>query len=80
MTVKTAYIIQFVGISRIQATAQAAVQGNEIQKYGSSFFHNMGRPSGILTAPGKIDPKEAKDIQDAWKKIIQVAILVVLLF
>lgn len=57
-----------VGISRIQATAQAAVQGNEIQKYGSSFFHNMGRPSGILTAPGKIDPEEAKKIQDAWKK------------
>lgn len=57
-----------VGISRIQAAHNAAMQGMEIQKYGSSFFHNMGRPSGILTAPGKIDPEEAKKIQDRWKE------------
>ncbi|ATZ64252.1 MULTISPECIES: phage portal protein [Acinetobacter] len=57
-----------VGISRIQAASMAAVQGSEIQKYGSSFFHNMGRPSGILVAPGKIDPDEAKDIQDRWNE------------
>lgn len=57
-----------VGISRIQAANNAAVQGTEIQKYGSSFFHNMGRPSGILTAPGKIEESDAKKIQAAWNE------------
>ena len=59
---------QLVGISRIQAANNAAVQGTEIQKYGSSFFHNMGRPSGILTAPGKIEEADAKKIQAAWNE------------
>lgn len=57
-----------VGISRIQAAGAAAVQGTEIQKYGSSFFHNMGRPSGILTTPGKLLEEDAKKIQKAWNE------------
>ena len=55
-----------VGISRIQAASGAAVQGTEIQNYGSSFFHNMGRPSGILTTAGKLNEDDAKKIQKAW--------------
>lgn len=57
-----------VGISRVMASGMAAKQGSEIQKFGSSFFNNMSRPSGILTAPGKIDKADAKEIQTAWKE------------
>jgi len=57
-----------IGVSRIQAAGMAAAQGAEIQKYGSSFFNNMGRPSGLLVAPGKIDPDTAKEVQDRWNE------------
>lgn len=44
-----------VGLSPITACGLAASNGIAIQKYGATFFNNMSRPSGILTAPGHID-------------------------
>ena len=56
-----------VGISPIAACGLAAGQGVAIQKYGAKFFNNNGRPSGILTMPGKISESDAKTIKEAWE-------------
>lgn len=55
-----------VGLSPIMACGLAAGQGIAIQKNASTFFNNMSRPSGILVAPGPIDPEKARQVQDAW--------------
>lgn len=57
-----------VGISPLLACGLAGAQGVAIQKYGAQFFGNNGRPSGILTMPGKIDPDEAKKIKEGWEE------------
>lgn len=55
-----------VGISPILACGLAGAQGVAIQKYGAKFFKNNGRPSGILTMPGKIATDDAEKIKEAW--------------
>ena len=57
-----------VGISPIAACVLAAAGGIAIQKYGANFFENMSRPSGILTAPGRINDEDAAKIRDAWNQ------------
>lgn len=55
-----------VGISPILACGLAGAQGVAIQKYGAKFFKNNGRPSGILSMPGKISEEDAQRIKEAW--------------
>ena len=55
-----------VGISPILACGLAGAQGVSIQKYGAKFFKNNGRPSGILSMPGKISEEDAQRIKEAW--------------
>lgn len=55
-----------VGISPIVACGLAGTQGIAIQKYGAKFFGNSGRPSGILTTPGRIIEEDAKKIKASW--------------
>lgn len=43
------------GISPLYACALTVTQGQRIQNNSAAFFQNMSRPSGQLTAPGKID-------------------------
>ncbi|WP_336929973.1 phage portal protein [Acinetobacter tandoii] len=57
-----------VGISPIVACGLAGSQGVAIQKYGAKFFKNNGRPSGILTMPGKIEKEEAEKIKQGWEQ------------
>ena len=61
-----------VGLSPIVACSLAASQGIAIQKYGSSFFANMSRPSGILTSAGKISEEDAKQFVMLGTKIIHL--------
>lgn len=48
-----------VGVSPIYACGMAATTGNKIQANSAALFHNMSRPSGMLTAPGEIDDETA---------------------
>jgi HK97 family phage portal protein len=57
-----------VGVSPIYACGVSATQGRRIQNNSSKFFENMSRPSGIMTAPGKIDEVVAKRIKDDFEK------------
>lgn len=56
-----------VGISPIVACGLSGTQGIAIQKYGAKFFLNNGRPSGILTMPGKIEKDDAETIKKNWE-------------
>jgi HK97 family phage portal protein len=57
-----------VGLSPIFACALAASQGLAIQKNSQSFFANMSRPGGVLTAPGAISDEVAARMKDAWEQ------------
>jgi HK97 family phage portal protein len=56
-----------VGISPLYAAALAATQATNIQRAGARLAANGVRPSGILVAPGKIDPENAKRLKDTWE-------------
>jgi HK97 family phage portal protein len=56
-----------VGLSPLFASSLAATQGLEIQSNSARFFANMSRPSGILTAPGRILENTQKEIKTYWE-------------
>jgi HK97 family phage portal protein len=57
-----------VGVSPIYACGAAATQGIRIQNFGARFFENMSRPSGQLTAPGKIDDETAARLKRSFEE------------
>jgi HK97 family phage portal protein len=57
-----------VGVSPLTAAFLPASQGLRIGNNSEGFFRNMSRPSGILTAPGKIDNETAARLQLEWSK------------
>lgn len=48
-----------IGVSPLFACAASATQGIRIQYNSATFFENMSRPSGQLTAPGNIEDNTA---------------------
>jgi HK97 family phage portal protein len=56
-----------VGISPIYACGASATQGMRIQNNSARFFENMSRPSGMLTAPGKISDETAARLKAQWE-------------
>lgn len=56
------------GVPPIYACARSATQGNRIQTNSATFFDNMSRPSGILTAPGLIDDVTAVRLKQDWEQ------------
>lgn len=55
-----------VGVPPIYAAAIAAGIGIHIQRNVANFFANSARPSGILIAPGSLDPDNAKAMLADW--------------
>lgn len=55
-----------VGVSPIYACGLAATQGLNIQNNSANLFGNASRPGGLLIAPGRIDPENAKRLKDVW--------------
>lgn len=56
-----------VGISPLYASALAATHGTNIQRTSTRLAANGVRPGGILTAPGRIDPENAKRVKETWE-------------
>lgn len=56
-----------VGVSALHACAYSATQGVKIQRNSATFFQNMSRPSGVLTAPGTIDDQTAARLKRDWE-------------
>lgn len=56
-----------VGISPLYAAALAATHATNIQRAGTRLAANGVRPSGILTAPGRIDPENATRLKETWE-------------
>lgn len=57
-----------VGVPPLYACALSGTLGLRIQQNAATFFTNMSRPSGMLTAPGTIDEVTAVRIKDEWEK------------
>lgn len=57
-----------VGISPIYACGMSATTGNRIQANSATFFHNMSRPSGMLSAPGTIDDVTAARLKSEFEQ------------
>lgn len=57
-----------VGVSALYAAGTAATQGNRIQRNSQTFFENMSRPSGQLTAPGTITEATAKRLKEHFEQ------------
>lgn len=57
-----------VGVSPLIAAYMPATQGMRIQQNSETFFKNMSRPSGFLTAPGTINDETAARLKDQWEK------------
>ena len=55
------------GLSPMAPAALAAVHGINIQKTSTNFFSNSARPSGILTAPGKIDDANVERLKAIYE-------------
>jgi HK97 family phage portal protein len=56
-----------VGISPLYAAALACTQGTNIQRASARLAANGVRPGGILTAPGRINPEDAKRLKETWE-------------
>lgn len=57
-----------VGISPLHAAGLAATQGQDILAHSVRFFRNGAQPSGVLTAPGEIDPDDAQSMAAQWQQ------------
>ena len=55
------------GVSPIAACGASATQGIRIQANSASFFENMSRPSGMITAPGHIPDDTALRLKQAFE-------------
>lgn len=56
-----------VGVSPIYACGTSAMQGIMIQDNSATFFRNMSRPSGQLTAPGRISDQLAARMKKEYE-------------
>lgn len=56
-----------VGLSPIYACGLAATQGLAMQANSAKLFQNMSRPSGIITAPGRISQESATTLKEQWE-------------
>lgn len=57
-----------VGVSPIYACGRSATLGNRIQANSGTFFANMSRPSGMLTAPQAIGEDTAKRLKETFEQ------------
>lgn len=56
------------GLSPIDQMMEVIGSAISMDKHGSSSFKNGARFGGILTVPGKLDPKSIENIRASWQK------------
>lgn len=56
------------GLSVLQAAQETLGFAYYAQKYGENIFARGGRPSGILTHPGKLQPEAKHTLARAWEE------------
>lgn len=57
-----------VGLSPLFAAAVAAGHNLAIQEGSTNFFDNGAKPSGILVAPGPLNPDKARELSAHWNE------------
>lgn len=54
------------GYSPIKLFREAIGMGLAAEEFGSSFFGNAARPSGVLSHPGQLTQEAAQRLRDSW--------------
>jgi HK97 family phage portal protein len=54
------------GYSPIRLFREAIGMGLAAEEFGSSFFGNAARPSGVLSHPGQLSQEAAERLRDSW--------------
>lgn len=57
-----------IGMPPLYAASSSATRGIRIQNNSETFFRNMSRPSGMLTAPGHIPDDVAERLKRDWEE------------
>jgi HK97 family phage portal protein len=57
-----------VGVSPIYACGMSATLGNSITNASAAFFKNKSTPSGLLSAPGRINDDTATRLKEHWQR------------
>lgn len=57
------------GYSPIRLFREAIGMGLAAEEFGSSFFGNAARPSGVLSHPGQLSQEAAKRLRDSWSSM-----------
>lgn len=57
------------GESPLVAAVYPTIAGSEINKHNAAFFANMGRPSGVLRHPGRLDESAMERIKTRFKEV-----------
>lgn len=57
-----------IGVTPLYAAAMSASMGVRALSSAAEFFANMGRPSGLLTAPGKVSKDLADRLRTEWQQ------------
>jgi HK97 family phage portal protein len=59
----------YTGYSPVRLARESLASIAAAEQYGANFFGGDGRPSGLLTIKGKLDPKKRKEMRDEWQSI-----------
>ncbi len=57
------------GYSPIRMTMNAVGNAMALEEYGGKFFSNGGRPSGIITTPGKLEKEPKERMRESWEQM-----------
>ena len=57
-----------IGVTPLYAAAMSGSMGVRALSSAAEFFANMGRPSGLLTAPGKVSKELADRLRTEWQQ------------
>lgn len=57
------------GLSPISMARESLGMGMAAEEYGARFFGNDSRPGGILKAPNKLQPADAKTLKESWESV-----------
>ena len=56
-----------IGVTPLYAAAMSAAMGVKAVSSAAEFFANMARPSGVLSAPGKVSKELADRLREEWE-------------
>jgi HK97 family phage portal protein len=58
----------FIGLNPVEYMRGSWGLASATEKFGGKFFENSAQPSGIIQAPGDLNPNEARELVREWRQ------------